>query len=70
LIDGGSKPAKMQKTTLILTTMATIYKANGRSFESMEDVQIYVKQNDFIITDKDEFIYKGKRIVCINLKSK
>ena len=47
----------------------TIYKANGKTFKTIEEVELYAKQNNFVITDKDRFTYKNKLIVCINLKS-
>ena len=48
----------------------TIYKANGKTFKNMEEIEMYAEQNNFDITDTDTFIYKGKTIVCVNLKSK
>ena len=48
----------------------TIYKANGKTFKTIEEVELYAKQNNFVITDTDSFNYKGKTIVCINLKTK
>ena len=48
----------------------TIYKANGKTFKTIEEVEIYTKQNNFVITNTESFNYKGKTIVCFNLKSK
>ena len=48
----------------------TIYKANGKTFKNMEEVEMYTEKNNFVITNTDSFNYKGKTIVCINLKSK
>ena len=48
----------------------TIYKANGKTFKKMEEVEMYTEQNNFVITNTDSFNYKDKTIVCINLKSK
>ena len=49
---------------------ATIYKANGKTFKTMQEVELYATQNNFVIDDTDSFNYKGKTIVCVNLKSK
>ena len=48
----------------------TIYKANGKTFKNMEEIEMYEEQNDFVITNIESFNYKGKTIVCVNLKSK
>lgn len=47
-----------------------IYKANGRTFTSLDEVQYYAEQNGFYISDTDTFVYKGLTIVTCNLKSK
>ena len=38
--------------------------------KKMEEVEMYAEQNNFVITNTDSFNYKGKIIVCVNLKSK
>lgn len=49
--------------------MKTIYKANGKTFNSLTDVEDYSKKNNWEITDTEEFIYKDTTVVSVNLKS-
>ena len=34
---------------------ATIYKANGKTFKTMQEVELYATQNNFVIDDTDSF---------------
>ena len=61
---------KTQNYLYIKIMETTIYKANGKTFKNMEEVEMYTEQNDFVITNTESFNYKGKIIVCVNLKSK
>ena len=49
---------------------STIYKANGKTFYSMDEVVEYANDNGFYVSDTDTFTYKGKTVICCNLKSK
>ena len=49
--------------------MKTIYKANGITFKSFEDVEAYANSNNFIITNTESFVYKNTTVVCVNFKS-
>ena len=46
-----------------------LFKANGKTFYSMDEVQTYANNNNFVIVDTYEFEYKSKTIVSVNLKS-
>lgn len=46
-----------------------IFKANGITFTSLDDVLKYAKQNGYYISNAPSFDYKGTKITTCNLKS-
>lgn len=46
-----------------------IFKANGKTFYSIEDVQTYANENNFVITDTVTFKHKNNIITSVNLTS-
>jgi len=47
----------------------TIYKANGKTFATLDEVQEYATANGWYISDTEKMTYKGKKVVLCNLKS-
>ena len=49
--------------------MKTIYKANGKTFHSMDKVVKYATENRYVITGTETIKYKNiDMIVLVNLK--
>ena len=45
----------------------SIYKANGKTFGSMEEVYIYASENGYRVSNTQTTSYKGKTIHLITL---
>jgi len=49
--------------------MKTTYKANGKTFATLDEVQTYAEQNGWFISDTEHITHKGNRFCLCNLKS-
>ena len=47
--------------------MKTIYKVNGRSFNTAWEAKFYMDCALFIEIDREEFVHDGTRVICINV---
>lgn len=47
-----------------------IWKANGETFFSLDEVLNYCKVNNYEVTDMDVFSYKNTIVHCVNIRTK
>lgn len=47
----------------------TIYKANGKTFYSMDEVVKYANDNGFFVSNFESITRRGAKVVLCNLKS-
>jgi hypothetical protein len=60
----------MKNNVLTPKEPQVIYKVNGHTFYNTADLNAYIEEKNFLITDHEAFDYKGKTVICINVKSK